>query len=222
MTRDEVLSMLTILKAAYPSFYSKMAAKDAESIVYLWSEMFAADDVGIVKLALLSLIENHGGFPPDIAAVKEEIKHIVRAATGEKTEAELWNELADAVENHSAYAFECNEIFPKLHPIIRRWVGSPARLHELGMTKPDVFQTVTRGQFMRAIPIMQKREEYSQALPAAVKEYVTRLMKPIPRGELTDENESRNKVLDQLEEMEEAANARTQIRSTLKGDIQNA
>ena len=41
MTRDDVIQMLTLLKAAYPAFYSKMSSKDAEAAITLWIEMFS-------------------------------------------------------------------------------------------------------------------------------------------------------------------------------------
>jgi hypothetical protein len=205
MTRDDTISMLSLLKAAYPSFYAKMSQRDAISVVDLWSEMFADDHVDVVKVALKTLIETHNGFPPDIADVKAEIKTITETALGEKTDAELWAELSDAVVYHSAYAHECREAFEKLSPIVKSYVGSPANLHEMGMSDGNTFNTVTRGLFMKAIPAMRKREEYRAALPPAVREQISKLLKrpgePTMIAAPTEEdiNAARNAVLDALE-----------------------
>ena len=208
MTRDETLSMLSLLKAAYPSFYAKMNQRDALGVVDLWSEMFADDNVEIVKVALKSLIMTHKGFPPDIADVKDEIKRIVETATGEKTDAELWQELSNAVVNHSAYAHECREAFEKLSPIVRSYVGSPSMLHEMGMTDSNTFNTVTRGLFMKALPAMRKREEYRASLPPAVREQISKLLRRPGEPEMIaapseeDFNDARNAVLNALEALE--------------------
>ena len=203
MTRDDTLSMLSILKAAYPYFYAKMTARDAESVVSLWSEMFADDHVDVVKVALKSLIATHTGFPPDIADVKAEIKKITDTATGARTDDELWNQLVDAVVNHSAYAHECNEAFKRLDPIVQRYVGTPSALHEMGMGDSKTFHTVTRGLFMKALPSMRQRVEYAASLPPAVKEHIARIAKAKDLNALMpDENEQRNRVLNALKEAE--------------------
>lgn len=205
MTRDDTISMLSLLKAAYPSFYAKMSLKDANGVIELWAVMFSEDDVNVVKVALKSLIATHKGFPPDIADVKAEIKTITETALGEKTDAELWAELSDAVVYHSAYAHECREAFEKLSPIVKSYVGSPANLHEMGMSDGNTFNTVTRGLFMKAIPAMRKREEYRAALPPAVREQISKLLKrpgePTMIAAPTEEdiNAARNAVLDALE-----------------------
>lgn len=205
MTRDDTLSMLSLLKAAYPSFYAKMNQRDAIGVVDLWSEMFADEDVNVVKVALKTLIETHNGFPPDIADVKAEIKRIVAAATGAKTDAELWAQLEEAVTKHSAYAHECNEAFKKLDPIVQSYVGSPSALHDMGMGDSKTFHTVTRGLFMKAIPAMRQRIEYAAALPAGVKEHILALTKKTDMNALMpDENETRNNVLNALEGMKKA------------------
>ena len=64
MTREETSQMLTILKAAYPNFYSRMSAKDGLATLNLWAEMFAEEDVNVVRYSLKRLIETHSGFPP--------------------------------------------------------------------------------------------------------------------------------------------------------------
>lgn len=205
MTRDDTLSMLKLLKAAYPSFYAKMTAKDAISVVDLWSEMFADDHVDVVKVALKSLIATHSGFPPDIADVKAEIKKITEAAVGAKTDAELWAQLEEAVTKHSAYAHECNEAFKKLDPIVQSYVGSPSALHDMGLGDSKTFHTVTRGLFMKALPAMRQRIEYSAALPPGVKEHILALtQKTNLNALLPDENETRNNVLNALEGMKKA------------------
>ena len=65
MNRHETLAIMSILKAAYPSYYRDMSRTDAESVVKLWSEMFRDDEFLIVSAAIKSLIATKAdSFPP--------------------------------------------------------------------------------------------------------------------------------------------------------------
>lgn len=52
MTRKEIISILAVLRAAFPSFYRDMGRKDLEGIVSLWEDMFRDDPVNLVSGAL--------------------------------------------------------------------------------------------------------------------------------------------------------------------------
>ena len=198
MTREETSQMLTLLKAAYPNFYGKMSQKDAYATLNLWAEMFADDDVNIVKCALHRLIETHSGFPPDIAEVKSHIRLLVQASTGEPTDEELWRILRNAVSN-GLYG-SCDE-FERLPPVLKRYCGSPSALREMTMQDEKTLDTVVHGQFLRQISDIRERQEYHDSLPEGVRDAVSRLYGRMD-GErvLTpgEENERRNAVLDAL------------------------
>lgn len=193
MTREETASMLTILKTAYPSFYSKMKARDGELTLELWSEMFRDDPVEIVKFALYKLIEGHNGFPPDIADVKAKVREIISASTGEPTDEELWLILKKAIEKG---IYDAKEEFEKLPPVLQRYCGSPETIRELAVGDTDILNTVTHGQFMKQIGTMRERQKFEDELPEAVREVTRRLCGKIPdsNGYLSDReiNDRRN------------------------------
>ena len=56
MNQTETLQIMAVLRGAYPAFYQDMVRKDAESVVALWTEMFAEEDVAIVAAAVKALI----------------------------------------------------------------------------------------------------------------------------------------------------------------------
>lgn len=172
MTREETASMLTILKTAYPSFYSKMKARDGELTLDLWATMFRDDPVEIVKFALYKLIEVHNGFPPDIADVKAKVREIITASTGEPTDEELWQVLKKAIE-HGIY--DAREEFEKLPPVLKRYCGSPSTLRDLASGDTDILNTVTHGQFMKQIGVLRDRQKFEDELPEAVREVTGRL-----------------------------------------------
>ena len=198
MTREETSQMLTLLKVAYPNFYGKMTAKDAYATLNLWSEMFADDDVNIVKFALHRLIETHTGFPPDIAEVKSHIRMLVQASTGEPTDEELWRMLRKAASNG---LYGSSEEFERLPPVLKRYCGSPSALREMAMQDEKTLDTVVHGQFLRQISGIRERQEYHDSLPEGVRDAVSRLYGCMDGERFlapAEENERRNAVLDAL------------------------
>lgn len=199
MTRDETISVLKILKVSYPAFYSKFSASDMTAILDLWTEMFADDDIRVVKVALKKLIETHKGYPPDIAALKEKIRELVVASTGEPTDEELWQMLRRAASN--GY-YGAREEFDRLPRVVQRYLGSPSALRDLAVIDEKTLNTVTKGQFLKQIVSLRERQEFADSLPEGVKEAVAKLYrKPDESSVLLtgdDFNSARNNVLDQL------------------------
>lgn len=200
MTREDTASVLKILKVSYPAFYSKFSKDDMVAVLDLWSEMFADDDIRAVKVALFKLIETHKGYPPDIAALKEKIRELVVASTGEPTDEELWQMLRNAVCN--GY-YGAKEEFDKLPRVVQRYLGSPSALRDLAQIDVRTLDTVTHGRFLKQIVSLRERQEFADSLPEGVKEAVARLYRTpegpaMPSGD--DYNTARNRVLNQLED----------------------
>lgn len=201
MTDTETKKILAILRAAYPAFYSKMGRDELYGVVNLWQEMFTDVPYDIVTIAVKSLIKTHSGYPPDIAAVNDEINNIVSIASGEPTDEELWNVYKRAVQE-SGYCER--ETFDKLPPILQQYCGNPGTLHEHAMMKLDTFLSVLHGQFLKQLPIMRKRQKDRDLLPDPVKQMISDIKNrmelppaeqcPIPQ----DFNDKRNKVISQL------------------------
>lgn len=208
MTRNETLQVLSILRAAYPTFYGKFQKHELENIVALWTEMFENDDFGIVKYALKELIATHTDFPPDIAALKGKMKEIVAAATNKPAPSDLWAILKNTVEDgwygSTAHA---QRQFDKLPTVLKRFVGSPATLVEYSQMSADIFNSVIHSQFLRQIDILQEREEYAQTIPAGVKRLINAVYTPLGErnedGLLTDGafNKKRDEIIAQLDAM---------------------
>lgn len=200
MTREDTASVLKILKVSYPAFYSKFSKDDMVAVLDLWTEMFADDDVRVVKVALFKLIETHKGYPPDIAALKEKIRELVVASTGEPTDEEFWQMLRNAVCN--GY-YGAKEEFDKLPRVVQRYLGSPSALRDLAQIDVRTLDTVTHGQFLKQIVSLRERQEFADSLPEGVKEAVARLYRT-PEGPAMlsgdDYNTARNRVLNQLED----------------------
>lgn len=198
MTRAETASTLSILVAAYPQFYKNFSKQQMDNVLDLWAEMFADDDVYVVKLALKNLIAKHSGFPPDIAALKAEIKELVLAANNAPTDEELWQKLKSAIsDGYYGYA----EQYKKLPPVLQRYLGDAHTLRELAVTDEKTLNTVVHGQFLKQIPSIREREEFSRKLSPEIKAVLSGVYKPLDGSmQLTESgvNERRNEILNQL------------------------
>lgn len=199
MTRDDVIKMLTLLKAAYPAFYSKMSSRDADNAISLWIEMFSGDDPRIIALAVKDCIETHDGYPPSIAAIKNRAKQLIKIASDAPSVDDLWAIFSKACSNGIYGSYE---EFEKLPPVLKRFSGSPRALYDYATMDSETFNSVVRGQFFKRVQDMQEKAEREALMPPQVREILReaankmryRIEEPI-----ADTNEGRNRILDALE-----------------------
>lgn len=199
MTRQDVIASLKILKVAYPGFYSKMTAKNGADTIMVWCELFKDEDVNVVKIALFKIIEEHDGYPPTIADIKNKIKKLRCAATGEKTDEELWLLLKTACQNG---LYGARQEYEKLPSVVQKYLGSPQALRDLATVPTDTLDTVTHGQFLKQIGGIREREEFDKNTPEEVKAVLRGAYKPLENHTLdeADFNDSRNRLLEKLEQ----------------------
>jgi len=165
MTYDETLSIMAVLKAAYPNFYRDMKRSEAEGIVSLWTEMFKDEPAEIVAVAVKAhIVNDKKGFPPHIGAIKEAILKIKRP--DEMTEMEAWA-LVDKATRNAKYG--AREEFEKLPPLIQRLVGSPNQLREWAMMESDKVASIVSSNFQRSFRARATSEREFLALPADVR-----------------------------------------------------
>lgn len=165
MTREEVLAIMGVLKAAYPPYYREMKRSDAESVVALWEEMFRDDPAQVVALAVKAHIANdRKGFPPHIGAIKEAIVKITTPE--EMTEVEAWSLVARAIRNGT---YGAQKEFDALPSVIQRLVGSPAQLKEWAAMDADVVSSVVASNFQRSYKARAASERELLSLPGDVR-----------------------------------------------------
>lgn len=152
MTRDEVTKILSVLKVSYPNFYKNITKQDAFETINVYCEMFKDDNANLVNLAVKELI-NSFQYPPTVADIKNKMYQLT---SEEKTPAELWDELAKALRD-SIYHSE--QQFAKLSPEVKAFVRTPAQLKEMAMMDSDTVHSVTKGQFLKQIETIKKRNK---------------------------------------------------------------
>lgn len=169
MNRTETKALLQILSTAFPTHYKKLSVEEMKAQVSLYEMMFAEDDGQIVVVALKNYIAKEK-YPPTIAGLRAEIDLITK---GDDKVNELWGELRKAVSQGMYYT---QEEFDSLHKALRVWLKDRNQLKELCMLSPEIFQTVTRGQFFKTMSAVVEREQAIAMLPEEVKDKLKGLM----------------------------------------------
>lgn len=201
MTRQETVKALSILKVAYPMFYSKQTKGELEITVNLWETIFANDSYDVVIVAVKELISKHSGYPPDIAALRKQIDDMTLASIGAPTDEQLWRLLSETATEYGQY--DARNGFDRLPPILQMYLGVPETLYEISMMDRNTVQTVVKGQFLKQIGSFREREKFDRETPESVKnllqssaQRLSGAYKPMLPGEI---NDRRNRILNALE-----------------------
>lgn len=164
MDRTETLAIMSVLKAAYPSYYRDMRRTEAESVVSLWQELFSGDDYAVVAAAVKGLIATkQDSFPPPIGAVKAKVRQIT--TPNEMTEQEAWTYIAKALRNSSYHA---EEEFAALPPILQDVVHVPQQLREWARMDEATVQSVVASNLQRSFRAKAQSRRDFEALPKDV------------------------------------------------------
>ena len=165
MTRKEIISILAVLRAAFPNFDRDMGRKELEGIVSLWEDLFRDDPANLVCGAVKALIATkENSFPPTIGEVKAKMQKIL--SPHEMTEQEAWALVSKALTN--GY-YGAKEEFAKLPPAVQAAVGDPEQLREWAAMDRATVQSVVASNFQRSYRDKAKHEREFAALPEEVK-----------------------------------------------------
>ena len=182
MIRDEIITVLGIIKATYPAFYKDMKKEEAELIVNLWTTMFESDEAKVVTEAVRAYIATDTkGFPPVMGQIKEKIRNITQP--DRMTEMEAWGMVQKAIQGA---IYRGQENFDSLPPMIQKIVGSPNQLREWAMMDTETVNSVVQSNFMRSFTAKQKQVETYQALPESTKAMIAGLSKKFELQEGTE------------------------------------
>lgn len=198
MTREDTKAVFAVIRTAFPAFYSKHTSEDLTLIIDLWSEMFAGDDVNVVKYALHKIIGS-AKFPPSIGEIKEVMRELMQTATNEATDEELWHILKDALKDGIWGAQAAFDSFP---PILKRYCGGPSTIRDLAVMDTETLNSVYHGQFLKQIKIIRNREENLRDMPDEVRTLIGASYIPLAQAPALTEaewNDRRNAILNQLE-----------------------
>ena len=128
MTREETLTVLSLLKAAYPTAYKDMTKTEANGVVTVWCTQFSETPLDIVMMAINKHISEKP-FSPAISEIKEQMRRLCSEADeltfGRRQRERLTDDERAAIERIQLY---CSDRTPKLGKILD--IGKSQRLLE--------------------------------------------------------------------------------------------
>jgi hypothetical protein len=174
VTKIDALRLMAIFKAAYPAYYRDIPESEHAGIANLWAEMLEPYPAELATFAAKRLIAENK-FPPAISDVISRVKEALGA--GRDGAAEAWAALHKAAGRASIVT---KAEFDALPYEARRFCGGLSGLAELGMIDSAVFNTVTRGQFLKLYEGLRRARETIDAMPPEVLALVREITKPMP------------------------------------------
>jgi len=179
MKRSETIEIIEKLRRAYPRFIQTTEidpdiGEVLKKTTDVWHEFLGPLPSEACRFAVMRLI-SESKYAPSISEVMERVSEIHDVGGGDANDA--WNALARAAERASVLTREQFEALPSE---ARAFCGSLSGLRDLGMVDVEVFNTVTRGQFMKAYDGLRRRRETLEIMPPEVVALVRSVVKPMP------------------------------------------
>lgn len=158
MEKKETIAILKLLTVNYADYERKMQDKDNASVlINLWNRMFEDADAKQVQLAVLEHINNNRT-SPTIA----DIKNIMYKMGDDREAIEYWNEAYSLISNG---IYLTQEQFEMSSPIVKEYFGSVRQVREAAIMDADVVNSVVKGQFLKQVEILKKRDIERKTLP---------------------------------------------------------
>lgn len=208
MNREETLTIMGVLKAAYPNYYRDMSRRDAEGIVDLWQAMFADEPLELVAAAVKTHIAgDRKGYPPHIGVIKDAIVRLTKPPELSMSEMEAWALVRKAIHGASMEGWSrvwrngvqdqrtsAERHFEALPPLVRRVVGNPNQLAEWERVDSQQIDTVIQSNFLRSWRARAEGERELLAMPADIRDKIGlmagnglgRISGAVTRGGLSD------------------------------------
>lgn len=179
-TQNKIIEMIGAIKTIY-SYYARDT--DVKLLVGTWATLLQKYDDGIVEAAFYKCLQTCK-VPPTPADVIEQIRNISKA--NEQTDEELWTiynrALIETANQMSRFGYtyvdssglsqgqqarnRVEEIWQGLPEKIKKYLASKGELmRNANENNFDAsFSSWEKQRFLKAMPIMEKREEFSQML----------------------------------------------------------
>ena len=160
MTFDETKKILFTISTAFQNFKPQA---DPDDVVKLWAAMLGEYSYSDVSAALEAFIRTD----TDPRGQGPKIGQIIQLIEKKKDDAELnaeeaWSLVRKAIERG---AYDAEEEFNKLPPLIQRSIGSAGNIHELSQSETGTVDSVEKSHFIRTYNAEVKREMQRRKIP---------------------------------------------------------
>lgn len=168
MTKQELIQIMTILGSNYHSIGKQLEDPDKKRIVFqTWYECLGDLEFKLVMAAVKKSIIS-SSYPPTIHDIRTSALELITPQDNKKTPIEYWNEAFKMITNGT---YMTQEDFDKHSTVVKKFFGNNvAQVKELAMTDITTISTVTKGQFLKQIEVLQAREKETNLLPDSIKQ----------------------------------------------------
>jgi len=160
---------MAMIAEEHPKFLN---TNDPEKRLALWASAFRSAPKGLVEFAAYRALAE-SPFEPKLADIVARVKEMLNA--GQDDAVSAWGALARAAERATVVT---QEEFEALPYEVRRFCGGLSGLRDMGNLEADIFNTVTRGQFMKAYEGLKRAKETLEIMPPELKALVQAAMPP--------------------------------------------
>lgn len=167
---------MSVLKAAYPRYYSGQSGDELKAAVSLWHTMFEEYDYRLVSKAVKALIATLK-FPPSVADVTEKIQLLTQPKQMEPMAA--WALVKKAIGNS---LYNADREFANLPEEIQETIGSPEQLRAWARDDEGATNTVTASNFQRSYQAKVKNIREYKAMPKDIRELIDDVAKRLPKA----------------------------------------
>lgn len=166
MTIQEVSKLIYVVKATYPQTFSRHTTRDLDNMIAAWGSVLEDYTYEQASAGLkIYLASDTKGFPPSPGQVIDCIHKIISGSKQELNAMEAWALVRRALRN-SIYGAE--EEYSRLPPVVRKAVGSPENLREMGQLEISRVETVEQSHFIRTYEVTVQRMKDESKIPKKV------------------------------------------------------
>ena len=165
MTKDEVKKLLFTAYACYPNM-QKMSSQQMDFMLDAWYMVLDKYDWQTALAGLkICLANDTKGFPPSPGQIIDAIGRIEETKDDELTDLEAWALVSSAIKN-SGYNTKAE--FDALPPLVRKAVGSPSNLREMGMMPTELVNSGEQTRFCNTYRTVVARSKADKKIPLDV------------------------------------------------------
>lgn len=153
MNRQEASKLVYKIKARYPNAYAKFSGEDMLAVIEAWAEDFEHVPFAMADAALKQFALNDTqGYAPTSGQLMQYIDQA--AHPNDLSGPAAWDRVLSSARCDPQAAADA---FERLDPVIRRTIGSPSFLIELGWANAES-NSVRQSLFERAYLVEMERE----------------------------------------------------------------
>ena len=197
MTRQDVIKMFYMVKAAYPRMFKDYGEIETKNYIDAWCMVFAdvKAEAGFAGLKTYLSTETKG-FPPSPGQIMDCIHRLTPDEI--PNEMEAWSLVDKAVRNSN---YNADEEFKKLPQIVRRAIRNPARLREWAAMDEATYQTVEQSNFMRTYRAEVEHERVNMKIPQDIRPALEMIPDPVRQIEDKAEHDRAKTPDEEIENM---------------------